>query len=132
MSSPATDDIRILELKELIPPARLIRNFPCTEDMAAFISNTRRALHRILHGIEDRLMVVIGPCSIHDPKAAPSRHLLSSWLFIFSAGCLVNSLLLDFSEGYLFVLLNGILLGCAGWPGTRPQTAARGHPLGSV
>ncbi len=64
--------------------------------------------------------------------AAPSRHLLSSWLFIFSAGCLVNSLLLDFSEGYLFVLLNGILLGCAGWPGTRPQTAARGHPLGSV
>ncbi len=70
MSSPATDDIRILELKELIPPARLIRNFPCTEDMAAFISNTRRALHRILHGIEDRLMVVIGPCSIHDPKAA--------------------------------------------------------------
>lgn len=46
----------------------------------------------------------------------PSRRLLGSWLFIFTVGCLANSLLLDFSEGYLFVLLTGILLGCSGWP----------------
>lgn len=45
-----------------------------------------------------------------------SRQLLSTWLFIFTMGCLVNSLLLDISEGYLFVLLSGILIGCANRP----------------
>ncbi len=70
MSSKTTDDVRIQELKELAAPTQLIRDFPCTDDIAAFISNTRRTLHCILHGIEDRLIVVIGPCSIHDPKAA--------------------------------------------------------------
>ncbi len=48
--------------------------------------------------------------------AAPARELLGSWLFMFALGCLVNSLLLDFSEGYLFVLLSGILLGCTREP----------------
>lgn len=70
MSSQATDDVRILELEELAPPAQLIRNFPCTDAIAAFIQKTRQTLHRILYGAEDRLIVVIGPCSIHDPKAA--------------------------------------------------------------
>ncbi|UUM22238.1 O-antigen ligase [Mycoavidus sp. SF9855] len=48
-----------------------------------------------------------------------SRQLLSNWLFIFTMGCLVNSLLLDISEGYMFVLLTGILIGCAHRPNTR-------------
>ncbi len=48
-----------------------------------------------------------------------SRQLLSTWLFIFTIGCLVNSLLLDISEGSLFVLLSGILIGCANRPSTR-------------
>jgi 3-deoxy-7-phosphoheptulonate synthase len=65
-----TDDVRIRELKELIPPAHLIREFPCTEPTADLIFSTRRSLHRILHGMDDRLVVIIGPCSIHDPKAA--------------------------------------------------------------
>jgi 3-deoxy-7-phosphoheptulonate synthase len=65
-----TDDVRIRELKELIPPAHLIREFPCTEPIADLIFDTRQSLHRILHGMEDRLIVIIGPCSIHDPKAA--------------------------------------------------------------
>ncbi|HTH74382.1 MAG TPA: 3-deoxy-7-phosphoheptulonate synthase AroG [Trinickia sp.] len=65
-----TDDVRIRELKELTPPAHLIREFPCSESVSDLIYGTRRALHRILHGMDDRLIVIIGPCSIHDPKAA--------------------------------------------------------------
>jgi 3-deoxy-7-phosphoheptulonate synthase len=67
---PRTDDLRIRELKELTPPSHLIREFPCSEKAADTAANARIALHRILHGQDDRLMVVIGPCSIHDPKAA--------------------------------------------------------------
>ncbi|WP_296652323.1 3-deoxy-7-phosphoheptulonate synthase AroG [Paraburkholderia sp.] len=65
-----TDDVRIRELKELTPPAHLIREFPCSEAASNLIHDTREALHRILHGMDDRLIVVIGPCSIHDTKAA--------------------------------------------------------------
>lgn len=67
---PRTDDLRIRELKELIPPSHLIREFACTDKVAGTVANARMALHRILHGQDDRLMVVIGPCSIHDTKAA--------------------------------------------------------------
>ncbi|MBV8665706.1 MAG: 3-deoxy-7-phosphoheptulonate synthase AroG [Burkholderiaceae bacterium] len=65
-----TDDLRIRELKELTPPSHLIREFSCSEKAANTAANARIALHRILHGQDDRLMVVIGPCSIHDTKAA--------------------------------------------------------------
>lgn len=65
-----TDDVRIHELKELIPPAHLIREFPCDAASSDLIYHSRGAMHRILHGAEDRLIVIIGPCSIHDPKAA--------------------------------------------------------------
>jgi len=65
-----TDDVRIRELRELTPPSHLIREFPCTQTAAPLIYHTRQALHRILHGMEDRLIVIIGPCSIHDTRAA--------------------------------------------------------------
>ncbi|GAC1406468.1 MAG: 3-deoxy-7-phosphoheptulonate synthase AroG [Burkholderiaceae bacterium] len=65
-----TDDLRIRELKELLPPSHLIREFGCSEIAANTAGKSRMALHRILHGADDRLMVVIGPCSIHDTKAA--------------------------------------------------------------
>ena len=65
-----TDDLRIREMKELTPPSHLIREFPCTEAASQTASSARVALHRILHGQDDRLMVVVGPCSIHDPQAA--------------------------------------------------------------
>ncbi len=65
-----TDDVRIRELKELTPPAHLIREFPCAEPVSELIYNARQAMHHILHGMDDRLIVIIGPCSIHDPKAA--------------------------------------------------------------
>jgi len=65
-----TDDLRIREIKELAPPSHLVREFPCTDRAAELVENTRQALHRILHAMDDRLIVVIGPCSIHDPDAA--------------------------------------------------------------
>ena len=67
---PRTDDLRIREMKELLPPSHLIREFSCSEHVATTAANARLALHRILHGQDDRVMVVIGPCSIHDTKAA--------------------------------------------------------------
>jgi 3-deoxy-7-phosphoheptulonate synthase len=57
-------------MKELTPPSHLIREFPVSPVAEQTAANARVALHRILHGQDDRLMVVIGPCSIHDPKAA--------------------------------------------------------------
>jgi 3-deoxy-7-phosphoheptulonate synthase len=65
-----TDDLRILEIKELSPPAHVLREFAITESAAKTVFETRRAIHRILHGADDRLLVVAGPCSIHDVKAA--------------------------------------------------------------
>src|SRR6478609_4397128 len=65
-----TDDVRIRELKELTPPAHLIREFALGEPVSELIYTARQSMHRILHGMDDRLIVIIGPCSIHDPKAA--------------------------------------------------------------
>ncbi len=67
---PRTDDLRIREVKELITPAHLIRELGVSEKAETTAADARIALHRILHGQDDRLMVVIGPCSIHDTKAA--------------------------------------------------------------
>jgi len=65
-----TDDLRIREIKELTPPAHLVREFPCDESVETTVYEARNAVHRVLHGMDDRLVVVMGPCSIHDPKAA--------------------------------------------------------------
>jgi 3-deoxy-7-phosphoheptulonate synthase len=72
MASPRfrTDDLRIDDIKELSPPAHLLREFPCTDAVGELIAETRARLHAILRGDDDRLVVVIGPCSIHDPEAA--------------------------------------------------------------
>src|SRR4051812_28816357 len=63
------DDVRIREIKELAPPSHLLREFPTSEKTETLAYNTRAAIHRVLHGSDDRLVVVIGPCSMHDPKA---------------------------------------------------------------
>ena len=65
-----TDDLRIKEIKELLSPDIIRDEFPPTERAAEVTYETRQAIHRILHGADDRLLVIIGPCSIHDPKAA--------------------------------------------------------------
>ncbi len=68
--APHTDDLRIRRIDALVPPAQLIAELPCSETASETVDGSRRALHRILHGQDDRLAVVIGPCSIHDPDAA--------------------------------------------------------------
>ena len=66
----ATDDVRIRAIKELSPPSHIVREFPLRDAPAERVYETRQSIHRILHGMDDRLLVVVGPCSIHDPKAA--------------------------------------------------------------
>ena len=65
-----TDDLRIREIKELSPPSHIMREFPCTSDISSVVYAARRAVHDILNGTDDRLVVIIGPCSIHNPAAA--------------------------------------------------------------
>src|SRR5690606_17241504 len=60
----------IREIKELSPPAHLMREFACSEAVSGVVYRAREALHRVLHGMDDRLAVVVGPCSIHDTRAA--------------------------------------------------------------
>jgi 3-deoxy-7-phosphoheptulonate synthase len=69
-AAPATDDLRIRAIRELAPPSHLIREFPCSAVAAETTSASRAAIHRILEGQDDRLLVVVGPCSIHDAEAA--------------------------------------------------------------
>ncbi len=64
------DDVRIREIKELSPPGHILREFPATEPAAATTYEARAAIHRILHGADDRLLAVVGPCSIHDFDSA--------------------------------------------------------------
>jgi 3-deoxy-7-phosphoheptulonate synthase len=66
-----TDDERIKDITVLPPPEHLIRFFPIHGTaVESLITSTRRNIHNIMAGKDDRLLVVIGPCSIHDPGAA--------------------------------------------------------------
>src|SRR5262249_17798653 len=65
-----TDDLRIREIRELLTPEELMRDYAHSAQSSATVSQARAALHRILHGQDDRLAVVIGPCSIHDVDSA--------------------------------------------------------------
>jgi 3-deoxy-7-phosphoheptulonate synthase len=65
-----TDDLRILEIQDVVPPEQLHAEYPITDQAAETTYRTREAIHRILTGEDDRLLVVIGPCSVHDPDAA--------------------------------------------------------------
>src|SRR3982751_726354 len=64
------DDVRIREIKELSPPEQVLREIPASEEMAASVFAARQAIHRILVGADERMLVVVGPCSIHDPRSA--------------------------------------------------------------
>ena len=65
-----TDDLRIREITALVPPVDLIGEHPRSDAVTATVADARATMHDILHGSDDRLIVVIGPCSIHDPIAA--------------------------------------------------------------
>jgi len=66
----ATDDVRIDGLKPLIPPAILMEEMPLTEAASNTIVTARKLADEIVKGVDDRLIAVVGPCSIHDPEAA--------------------------------------------------------------
>jgi len=65
-----TDDLRIQKLRPLIPPAILMEELPLGERLSETVASGRRQIQRILRQEDDRLLVVVGPCSIHDPAAA--------------------------------------------------------------
>ena len=62
------DDIRIREIKALNSPAEIMREFPRTDTSTRTVSRARQAVQRIVHGDDDRLAVVIGPCSNPRPR----------------------------------------------------------------
>ncbi|MCH9758646.1 MAG: 3-deoxy-7-phosphoheptulonate synthase [Proteobacteria bacterium] len=70
MTFPDIDDIRILEMRDLLPPCDLQTALPVEVATAEHIVASRKAVENILYGGDDRLLVVVGPCSVHDPKAA--------------------------------------------------------------
>ncbi len=62
-----TDDVRITGMEEVLPPESLIGELPISDAESQFVFNERREISDIIHGRDPRLIVVIGPCSIHDP-----------------------------------------------------------------
>ncbi|MDQ4099260.1 MAG: 3-deoxy-7-phosphoheptulonate synthase [Chloroflexota bacterium] len=67
---PVTNNLRISRIRPLVPPEILQEQLPLSVDGAFVVQRTRREISRILAGADDRLVVVVGPCSIHDPAAA--------------------------------------------------------------
>jgi len=65
-----TDDLRIQSIQEVLPPAQLHAEYPVSEKASQTVYETRTAIHGALTETDDRLVVITGPCSIHDPKAA--------------------------------------------------------------
>ena len=65
-----TDDLRITSIDDVVTPATLLEELPLSDETSGHIFGTRREIHRILSGEDDRLLVIVGPCSIHDPAAA--------------------------------------------------------------
>ena len=68
--SVTTDDLRIQETRELMSPEELIQDLPVSGPASDTVSIARRTIHKALTGEDDRLLVVVGPCSIHDPESA--------------------------------------------------------------
>ncbi len=71
-----TDDLRIRGVHEVVPPEEIHRHFQTTENAQKTVTETRQAIHNVLTGEDDRLIIIIGPCSIHDVKAAKEYALL--------------------------------------------------------
>ena len=65
-----TDDLRIQHITELISPEQLVKDIGVSEQGGLTVAQARQTIHRILNDEDDRLLVIVGPCSIHDPEAA--------------------------------------------------------------
>ncbi|ADC63610.1 3-deoxy-7-phosphoheptulonate synthase [Allochromatium vinosum] len=85
-----TDDLRIRDITRVRSPRELHEEYPLSETAANTVHDTRHEIQRILHGRDERLLVVVGPCSVHDPEAAleyagrlkPLREALAEQLLI--------------------------------------------------
>ncbi|MCH7232278.1 3-deoxy-7-phosphoheptulonate synthase [Glycomyces sp. L485] len=69
-SSPQTNDLHVVGFQPLVSPAALRDELPLGQDRAALVQNGRQAVKDVLTGDDDRLLLVVGPCSVHDPDAA--------------------------------------------------------------
>jgi 3-deoxy-7-phosphoheptulonate synthase len=87
-----TEDLRIQSIDDVIPPAQLHDEFPISEAAAKLTYETRLAIHHLLHGEDDRVLAIVGPCSVHDPKAAVE----------YAAG--LEELVRDLSEQLIIVM----------------------------
>ena len=67
---PQTDDLRIKNITEVDSPSTVHSIYPISEKASETVANSREAIHKILNGHDDRLLVIIGPCSVHDPRSA--------------------------------------------------------------
>jgi 3-deoxy-7-phosphoheptulonate synthase len=65
-----TDDVRIREVKELLPPIAVLEKYPASDDVTKTVFESRNSISQILKQEDDRLLVIVGPCSIHDTVAA--------------------------------------------------------------
>ena len=65
-----TDNTRIIDRQKVPAPYELINNLPLNEKISKLVYGTRNEISQILHDKDDRVLVVVGPCSIHDPKSA--------------------------------------------------------------
>lgn len=85
-----TDDIRIEEIRQLLPPSLLLSELPILEPSAQLINSTRSDIDSVLNGLSDKLLVVVGPCSIHDRKAAIeyAEH-VKKWISTYSNDLLI-------------------------------------------
>ena len=85
-----TDDIRIDEIRQLLPPSLLLTELPILESSAQLINSTRSDIDNVLNGLSDKLLVVVGPCSIHDQKAAVNyaEH-VKKWISTYSNDLLI-------------------------------------------
>ena len=85
-----TDDIRIDEIRQLLPPSLLLSELPILESSAQLINSTRSDIDSVLNGLSDKLLVVVGPCSIHDQKAAIdyAEH-VKKWISTYSNDLLI-------------------------------------------
>ena len=70
MQTTKTDDLRIIGMKEVSSPDKVRNQFPLSQKAGQTVLDARKNIHNILHGDDDRIFVVVGPCSIHDTKAA--------------------------------------------------------------
>ncbi|GAA1762072.1 MULTISPECIES: 3-deoxy-7-phosphoheptulonate synthase [Streptomonospora] len=67
---PNTNDTRVASYQPLIAPKDLLAELPMGPERAALVEDARGEVKRVLDGADDRLLVIVGPCSVHDPEAA--------------------------------------------------------------